>query len=164
MDKGFTLIEMIVAVAVFSIVTTMALGSFLNVSDIQKKAMALRAVNDNLNFAVETMMREIRTGTDYCSTTCSPSSFNFTNSLGDLMVYALDGSVIKRSSNGGSFLSLTSAEVEIENLLFIVSGEEAGDNLQPIVTIIINGSSGEKEKVKSRLNLQTTISQRTIDS
>ena len=162
--EGFTLIEMIVAVAIFAVVITISLGSFLNISDIQKKAMAFRAVNDNLNFAVEIMAREMRTGTGYCASACGPSSFNFTNSDGGKVEYILDGGTIKRSLNGGAFLALTSSEVEISGLKFILRGEAVGDGLQPFVTIIMRGLVEWKTGMKSELNLQTTVSQRAIDS
>ena len=161
---GFTLIEMMVAVSIFTVVITISLASFLNISDIQKKAMAFRAVNDNLNFAIEIMTRDIRTGTDYCAAACGSSSFNFTNSDGESVEYALDNKMIKRSVNGGAFLSMTSSEVEISGLKFILNGEVSGDGLQPFVTIIIRGSAGQKKGFMSELNLQATVSQRAIDS
>jgi len=48
-----------------------------------------------------------------------------------------------------------------------VRGEEtyaSGDRQQPLVIISIGGESGEKEKLKSKLNLQATVSQRKLDS
>ncbi len=162
--KGFTLIEMMVAVSIFTVVITISMAAFLNISDIQKRAAAFRVVNDNLNFAVEIMTRDIRTGTDYCAKACAPSSFNFTNSDGKPVEYKLDGKTIKRSLDGGVFLAITSSQIEIDDLKFILRGEAAGDGLQPLVTIVIRGSAGWKRGMRSKLNLQATVSQRAIDS
>ncbi len=164
---GFTLIEMMVSISLFAVVISVALGSFLNMSEVQKKATSLRKINDNLNFAVETMMREIRTGKKYCQSACSPSSFNFTSARGDSIVYRLNngnGSIERSEDGGTTFFSLTSPEVKVDNLLFVVGGESSSDSLQPIVSIIVNGSAGEKKKTKSHLDLQVTVSQRALDT
>jgi len=162
---GFTLIEMMVSVSLFAVVISVALGAFLNMNDMQKKAMSLRDVNDNLNFAVETMMREIRTGKKYCADSCSDSSFNFTGAGNNPIVYKLGNGAIERSEDGGAtFFSLTSPEVKINKLLFITGGESPSDSLQPIVTIIVSGSAGDSEKTETNLNLQVTVSQRALDT
>lgn len=163
-QQGFTLIEIIVAIGIFTAVITMALATFLNISNIQRKAGALRATNDNLNFALEVMSREIRSGKDYCDSLCSASSFNFTNSQDETIVYKLNNFSIERSVNGETFLSLTSPEIKIDNLTFIVMGESAGDKKQPRVTIILNGSSVDPKIAELKLNIQTTVSQRRLDS
>jgi prepilin-type N-terminal cleavage/methylation domain-containing protein len=163
--QGFTLIEIIVAIGIFTAVITMALATFLNISDIQRKAGALRAINDNLNFALEIMSREIRTGKNYCSSSCDSSSFNLINSQNDNVVYRLNNNSIERSSDSGStFLRLTSPEIKIDDLIFIVKGEAVGDQKQPMVTIILNGSSIDKKAGELKLNIQTTVSQRKLDS
>ncbi|MFA5987507.1 MAG: type II secretion system protein, partial [Candidatus Paceibacterota bacterium] len=64
---GFTLIEIMVSVAIFSVVMLIAIGALLSVNDSNRKARALRVVMDNLNFAVEDMSKKMRTGSDfYC--------------------------------------------------------------------------------------------------
>ena len=164
-NKGFTLIEIIVAIGIFTAVITMALATFLNISDIQRKAGALRAINDNLNFALEIMSREIRTGKNYCLSSCGVSSFNLINSQNDSVVYRLNSNFIERSSdNGSTFLRLTSPEIKIDDLIFIVKGETAGDQKQPMVTVILNSSSVDKKAGELKLNIQTTVSQRKLDS
>jgi prepilin-type N-terminal cleavage/methylation domain-containing protein len=160
-QKGFTLIEIIVAIGIFTAVITMALATFLNISNIQRKAGALRAINDNLNFSLELMSREIRSGKDYCpSFSCSISSFKFTNSQGEDIVYGLNNFSIERSVNGGSPLRLTSPEIKIDNLEFIVPLQ--AESPQPRVTIILNGSSVDLKAGEVKLNIQTTISQRKL--
>ena len=166
-NSGFTLIELMVALGVFMVVMTITLSAFLNIIDIQKKTEAFRKVNDNLNFAMEAMMREIREGTKYCPSGCASGSFSFTNKDADLIKYELDtggnGGYVKRTK-GLDIIRMTSDGIKITNLSFSVRGNGTGDKLQPLVTISISGESGEKEKLKSSLNLQATVSQRKLDS
>ena len=174
-QNGFTLIEMMVSLAVFMVVMTITLSAFLNIADIQKKTEAFRKVNDNLNHSMEMIMREIREGKDYCNgTTCNETSFTFTSRAeGTLVTYSLNqgGKYIERcvsaicGNEDGQ--RLTSDDVDITSLYFTVSGEKSyasDDRQQPRVTISISGESGVKNKLKSSLNLQATVSQRKIDS
>jgi len=160
-NKGFTIIEMVVAVGVFAVVITVSLAAFLNISDIQKRAEALRVINNNLNFSLETMMREIRAGSNY-RVGSGGTSLTIASVFGGDITYRLNNNRIEKSVDGSPFITLTAPEVNITKLLFIVQGQNPNDGLQPRVNIIITGSAGEKTLIK--LNLQTTISQRKIDS
>lgn len=63
--KGFTLIEVLTAISIFSTVMIIIIGALLMLNNANKKAQALRAVVDNLNFAIEDMTRNIKTGSEY---------------------------------------------------------------------------------------------------
>ena len=111
-------------------------------------------------------MREIREGKGY-----SPSgeSFSFTGKDEVTAIqYELDKTgaegYIKRKEGTDAPLRMTSDGINITSLSFSVRGNVAGDKLQPLVTISIGGESGEKDKLKSSLNLQATVSQRKLDS
>ena len=62
---GFTLIEIIISLAVFSVVITMAVGALLILIGTSEQLRGEQSVMTNLTFAVDSMTREIRTGTDY---------------------------------------------------------------------------------------------------
>lgn len=71
--RGFTIIETMVAIGIFSVVMTVAMGALLTVTSANKKAQKIRAAMDNLNFAMEVMAREIRLGSAYhCDATGIP--------------------------------------------------------------------------------------------
>lgn len=65
LQKGFTLVEMIVALAIFTIVAMVAVGALLKITDANRKSLTLKTTINNLNFALESMSREIRVGADY---------------------------------------------------------------------------------------------------
>src|SRR3989344_8318173 len=62
---GFTLIEMIVSIALFAVVMTVAVGALLSLTGANKKAQALQSVMNNLNISVDSMVRNIRMGREY---------------------------------------------------------------------------------------------------
>ena len=64
-QAGFSLIEMIVSLGLFSVVATVAVGSFLVILAANKQLQTEQSVLTNLSFAIDGMSREIRTGTNY---------------------------------------------------------------------------------------------------
>ncbi len=186
-NAGFSLIEMIVALAVFASAAIISIGAMLSMNDAQQKILALRVAQDNLSYALDTMGKEIRTGTlYYCgnsipatlyATDCSISGgsvFSFRNTNGTQVNYRVVGGRLERSTSTGAvidtmFVTAPQVVVNIENMTFYVRGAGNGtsptpvDYIQPKVLIILSGTSGLKEKVKTRINMQTTISQRSLD-
>ena len=64
-QTGFTLIEMIVSLGLFSIVVTVAVGALLMLVASNQRLQSEQSVMTNLSFALDSMTREIRTGTGY---------------------------------------------------------------------------------------------------
>jgi prepilin-type N-terminal cleavage/methylation domain-containing protein len=64
-SKGFTLVEMIVAIALFTVVALVAIGALLRIVDANKRAQSIKNSVNNMNFALEAMTRELRVGTRY---------------------------------------------------------------------------------------------------
>jgi prepilin-type N-terminal cleavage/methylation domain-containing protein len=64
-QSGFTLIEMIVSLALFSVVVTIAVGALLVLIASNLQLQKEQSVMTNLSFALDSMTREIRTGTNY---------------------------------------------------------------------------------------------------
>src|SRR3989344_516090 len=64
-SRGFTLIQMIVSIALFSVVMMVALRAPPSLTGANKKAQALQSVMNNLNISVDSMVRNMRMGRDY---------------------------------------------------------------------------------------------------
>lgn len=64
-NRGFTLLEMIISLAIFTIVALIAVGALLKVMDANRKAIALKTAINNINFGLESMSREMRMGNTY---------------------------------------------------------------------------------------------------
>lgn len=71
-QSGFTLIEMIVSLGIFTVVAVVAIGALLKVMDANRKSINLKNATNNINFALESMSREMRVGRNYsCTNTTS---------------------------------------------------------------------------------------------
>ncbi|MDB5238914.1 MAG: hypothetical protein JWO00_249 [Candidatus Parcubacteria bacterium] len=76
-NRGFTLIEIIVSLMIFSIVAVVALAALVKIVDANKKAQTTQDAVVGLSFALEAMSRELRTGsTIRCETTSTGALAN----------------------------------------------------------------------------------------
>ncbi len=142
--------EMMVAVALFTVVMTVSMGALLALIDANKKAQATQSVMNNLNVALDGMVRAIRMGThyhcgegprpQYTPQNCSSSygtkitfePFNGdTNDNTDYWTYWLEqdggvGRIKKRykDASGVHELYITAKEIDIEKFEVYVRGAE----------------------------------------
>ncbi len=164
--KGFTVIEMIVAVGLFSVVVSIAAGGFINALRAQRQAAGLIAANSNVSLAIEQIAREIRTGVSFCAEIGSCITRNeiaFRNGYGEDVVYRLEDGAIKRGIVGGDFEIITAANVRVHDLVFILNGTDPVDGLQPRITMVVKVSSREPVLTGNIITLQTTVTSRLID-
>ncbi len=158
-EKGLTLIELIVAIGIFGLVVNMVFGIFVLAIVSQRRIIALRNVEDNIRFTIESMAREIRTGNNFSG---GAGSLSFTNAKGESVIYRLNGGIVEKSSNGGAdYSTVTGSETTVNYLNFYLMGQAAGDGLQPRVTITI-GAASQVGKQNADLKVQTTISGRFL--
>ncbi len=75
LSQGFTLVEMIVSLAIFAIVVTVSVGALLVLVGTNQRLQGEQGVMTNLSFALDSMTREIRTGSlYYCLSSVSAAS------------------------------------------------------------------------------------------
>jgi len=174
-NKGFTLVELMVSLGLFAVVMTMSASAVLTILAANARSQSSSSVMTNLNIALESMTRDIRTGTTYtCNelTTCAESSsFSLVTQDGKDVTYALDGTTksITKTVDAGDSISITATpEITITNLKFYGSGflpcdTGCGDVDQPLVRIVVQGEAGVKDNLKTHFDIQTSVSQRALD-
>lgn len=170
-QKGYTLIEVLVSITLFSLVLVVALGSILTIIDANKKARTLTAVMNNINFSVETMTRAIKTGvnpTQNDSSIISVDAIRYDGSefareeITFRWVENDDRGVIEqRIGEFSNFVPITSSEVDIDNMSFTVLQSDAGE--QPRTLISVLGTVQLSSRISSRFSIQTTVSQRRLN-
>lgn len=183
-QKGFTLIEMMVSVALFSIVLVVALGAILTVLDSNRKAQTLTSVMNNLNFALESMTRSIKTGVDPVITGTTKitvdgidlsQTTDFTRQKVNYK-FLEEGSGPDKAGYIGrcfgascgsdnKYVRVTAPEVDIDKFVLLSDGFEDGfiDSQQPRTFIFLEGKVVFSERIKSVFRIQTTVSQRRLD-
>lgn len=182
-QSGFTLLELLVAVGIFTIVMSIGVGSLITVIDASKKSRAYQETINNLNFALDEMTRNLRIGRDfYCGSNpnfgdgntsdCTNGAESVTYTVvseqaiadpGDRVAYFLsDGKIMKQIENNGDEMSLTSEDIDITNLTFYVEGSNPGIS-QPRARIVLDGVVRAGTRFETRVRLQSTATQRIRD-
>lgn len=182
--SGFTLVEMMVAVFVFSVVMVLSTGAIFSIVNANKTSQALKSVMDNLSSAIDSMSREIRYGTIYnCGNkssnfpqreSCDEDggvTFSFVNKDGYHVAYRYDqpGMFIEKcvDVNGSGMdncqpIRLTAPEVKITDMRFYVQGASVNESGQPKLLMTISGYA-QAGVNQSKFNIETMVSQRNID-
>ncbi|MAF24658.1 hypothetical protein CL634_03675 [bacterium] len=179
--RGFTLVEMLISVGIFTVIMTISVGALLTVFDAYQKTRLLRNTMENVNIATESMIKKIRTATliDCDPGTVGqqdcPTSGNGRNSIEFLgadgltiYTYAWDSGneaiTVDKSSDTLGPRVITSPEIKITSLVFYVDGV-ADNTKQDIVTVTVSGFANisGKSRFDTTFNLQTTVSKRILD-
>jgi len=186
--SGFTLVELLIAVALFSILVSIAAGGFVRALRSERQVSAMMSAESNVSIALEEMTREIRTGYLFChdpgsaspSAACASCSvvaggqtqtwtcpnIEFYNANGEKVDYVLQNGLLERSDsaeNGGALAVLTSNNVSVTDLGFTLFGDLEGDHWNPRITIVVGAEPNDKTVSWSTANLETTVSARNID-
>jgi prepilin-type N-terminal cleavage/methylation domain-containing protein len=180
---GFTLVEMLVAITIFSVTTGVISGIYVSGINQQRRALVSQTILDQTSFALEYMSRALRMAKKELSNppdclsqrglnyeiTHSGSGLKFINHLqdDDCQEFFLEGGLLKYRRNIGKALEetlpLISNKIEIVSLKFNLAGESQNDDLQPRLTIFLEISGKGALEGSQKIKIQTSISQRNLD-
>lgn len=75
-ESGFTLIEMLVSIAVFMSVMVVAVSALVSVINVNRKTQQIKSVVDNATFVIDSISRNARVGTNFsCKINVTDSNF-----------------------------------------------------------------------------------------
>lgn len=175
--RGFTLVEMIVAVAVFSVMMAVVAGAFSSGAITYRSSRELQKNVESAQYAMNTMAKHLRTSTivsgagttgnvrfyDYSSNRC----FEYRITNGILRVRFRDGDAEDvdgsldacRSSMSGTWADMTSGRVA-GSFLVVPSddGEGGGDRMMGRVSVSLVVDNGSDDSPRS--HIQTSVSLR----
>jgi type II secretory pathway pseudopilin PulG len=156
-NNGFTLVEMLVAIAVFMSVMVVAVTALISIVNANRKSQAIKSVVDNVTFAIDTISRDMRSGTNYRCGDLSSDTFPLTSEdclggdngvqykepNGEFTQYKFvstdslslgEANIQKRSCNNNFICSVWQdmtapiSNVNITNMKFYVLGVDNSDN------------------------------------
>ncbi|MBI2465870.1 MAG: prepilin-type N-terminal cleavage/methylation domain-containing protein [Candidatus Sungbacteria bacterium] len=160
-DSGFTLVELIVAVAIFAAVITIASSIFVSSIGSQRENINQQEVLDNARFVLEIMGRAIRQSTvltcpDQAS--CTSNSISLNHPVKGAVTYQLTNGRI--SENGSTLIS---GGVLATRLDFTILGNGLSDNTQPRVVVVMSLKNfNPRADTQNFIDLQTTITPRNL--
>ncbi len=177
-SKGFTLIELIVVVSIFSFIVFIAADLFVSIVRQQRRILSQQELLNQTSYIVEYIGRALRMAKEDSDGSClgavdknyvlthSDSGIKFINhsdndTCQEFFWDSGDGK-IKESKNGSQALPLISDRLQVNHFNIKLSGESSSDDFQPRIVISmevqVKGSGDQPKK-----QIQTTISQRNLD-
>lgn len=189
-SKGFSLIELLVSMALFIVVITMGVGALMVLINANAKAQNMQDAVSNIQFALDSMAREIRTGyAYYCSSgtetvgdvtavqDCNRGSYlsiieggeSLTSGANNRRIayrYNSSAQSVERKIGSGSWVRLTDPNVTVTDMHFNVGNsinKQNGNTLQPNATIFLSGTVTGIGQTSANFTLQTTVTQRVLD-
>lgn len=169
---AFSLIEVLVSVSLFIVIIMSSTEIFSLVIEGQRDAIASQNVQSSLKYFFEVTSKEIRMAIRsegecgvpnddifFLDTTINGQRLRFNNYYGECVTYELGV-----GANGVQRFKITRGEysgfispnrISINNLRFVLNTSG-----QPTVTINMNASAVGRDKFKSEMDVQTTITSR----
>ncbi|MCX6755363.1 MAG: prepilin-type N-terminal cleavage/methylation domain-containing protein [Candidatus Nomurabacteria bacterium] len=191
-ESGFTIIEVMISVALFTTIIIVGIGALINAGNLHNKSSKVRSILDNLSFVMEDMSRNLRTGDTYLCTSdveagpdCSDGkqiifNNNTAGVAGEKWLYAFTDSsmytgsvnIIKATSTDlqtfpvmsvDNIIQLNPDEIRLDSSSgFTVVGANTDDTFQPYVIIRLSGKIIYKNN-EIPFKLETSVSQRFND-
>jgi len=177
-QQGLTLIELMIAVSLFTVVMMISTTMFLKSIDGQSRSVASKNLQESLNYALAVMSNEAtnaiqnpsscvisladcQTATDFFCSVGGNTNLHFRNSNTDCVAYEIENDVNGvprlKITRGVNFAYITPENIRVTSLVFNVGNTT--DTTYPIgeATIAITGQSISKGSPSESLVLQTTV-------
>ena len=159
--KGFTLVELLIGMVVFSLAIGIAVNLFAASLRNQRKSIAIQNVQDNGRYLMSFVAKEVRMSEIRTSDGTYAALYMYHPEQGDI-TYIFTGAPNWQITRNGDAIS--SDEVQVQGVFYIDGRESGGDDEQPRATIVMKvETTGAKIEERAEINLQTTLSQRKLD-
>lgn len=164
-EGGYSLIELLVSIGIFSIVVTIMASMFMMSLRGQRKAFTVQNVADNVRYAMEIMSKEVRMGSNL--NLVSPTDLRFTSNMpgrnGTTVEFTLAGGQIMFDDDifaAPAATAITSANVSITGLNF--SLHPATGTQRRVLISVQASSAGIAADASSSINLETVMAPRIL--
>jgi prepilin-type N-terminal cleavage/methylation domain-containing protein len=168
-EGGFTLVELLVAMAVFSFMLVIVVVGFINVVHMHNQAIASNMSQDNARTAMDELVRAVRDSAGVVSTTAGPSgTLCLASPTGQQRIYYLNAGVLTRADNCTTRTGpqqITSSSVTVSN--FEATVQSTGPKVvKPVVrlTVTMGSSNGTTIGAGTALRCRDSNQERTFCS
>jgi len=175
-SAGFSLMEVIVSVALFSVIILSMTQIFKMVIDSQRNALATQNVQESLKYFLEVVGKEIRMAQKnegvcpgipddeiyIISSNANGATLYFKNYYKQCVTYSLDAIGEQqrfRITRGTDSDYISPAKIKIDSLAFIAATGVASTT-QPAITLSLKAHALGQGEFKSEMDIQTTMTSR----
>lgn len=169
-SAGFTAIELITSIFVFSIVGLVFGDTLAGALHLQRRAYSIQQVEENTNFVLEAMAKEVRVsqmvGADTSCPASPVNSLTIIHPVNGTITYSLSGTDVQRRVNVGETIIDTifnTDTVQFTRLQFCIQGNNFLDQRQARVTVLVGVQSANAIQ-RATMDVQTTVSSRLLSN
>ncbi len=159
-NKGFTLIELIIALAAFSVIIVSMATIASSVIKSQRKSFVVQDTQENARYILESASKELRTSTVNTADSGGSvvTSLNITNSNGETVDYQFASNKLQRQVNGGGWQDLNPADLELTGGFYVRKSTFPD---RTVVTLAMKvKSTGERVEAQKEIYVQSTVAPR----
>lgn len=168
--EGFTTTELLVGVALFTVVSTVMASIFISAVKNQRVLRQLMGVNNNTGLVLEQIAREARTGYDFLVQTgegeCveGGSEFSFMNGQKNMETkfYLAENQALVRQEGEDAPIELTASNVAVEKLCFIRTQYKEDACNPERIAILMEVAPRERASSVLPIYIQTSVSSRVL--
>jgi len=178
-SRGFTLIELLVAAAIFTFIMTSVTGLFTSALDMQKRGIGIQKVEENSQFVLESIAREVRVSkVTSGNTVCDPGAITVPPEAHSLSIeHPVLGAItyewkqdadrrghVYRGVGGQTPAAITADDVDVVSLAFCVSAAGLHDGPARVTIPMTIRSTGGLQRTRVEASVQTTVISRDFAS
>lgn len=174
-SRGYSLVELLVAIGVFATATTVISGAFVLSLEGQRKVTTQQIITENIRYITEIMSRELRTMNTNTGKIpiISPDGTRITffshmphRDANKSLTFYFDTTNKQimfddDTTDGVGPVAISSSRVKVNNVQFVFS-QPVGAPKQRITIILQTEAKGVPDSINTRINTQTTISPRSL--
>lgn len=162
-ERGFTIVEVLVTSLIFSIIAMAISAIFIQIINLERRAFAVQKIQDNALLVLEELSRDMRVSrvSNQESPNCTATSINLIHPIKGSLVYQTINGVVQRSVGGGSYVDISSSDVNFTRMNFCILGSLVNDNQSPRISIVTSIQNRTGKEIL-QINLQTTVTSRDV--
>ncbi len=164
-DRGYSLIELLVAIGLFSAVVSIMSSMFITSLRGQQKAFMVQNVVDNMRFGMELISKEIRMGSNFNLINGSDLQFvsNMPNRSGATVEFSLVGGQIMFDDDiaiAPAATPITSLNINVTGLNFVLT--PSGTTQKRVFISAQAHSANVLQDVSTSMNVETVVAPRIL--
>jgi Tfp pilus assembly protein PilV len=167
-QRGFTLIEVLLFVGMFSIMVVAFMSIFVSVSDVSLRQTSAAEVGSQSQYLLQTIQFYVERSSviDLAKDTATSTlKLRMASSTEDPTIIRLSGTAVTLQQAGGAVITLTSSKVNVANLVFTKAENPPGHDSVAISFTIQNSSANLKQKFLEAFNTSVArVSAASFDS
>lgn len=159
-QKGFTLIEVLIYIAVSSVLFITVISFVRNMLMVRNKVTILSKVQQNARYAMTRMVKEIRYAEDLIVIDQNTLRLSVSDTSRDPVIFDLQGGILYMKEGTGDFYAITGNDVKVGSVLFEDRTTPNSANIVKITLTVSHPDVSLSQDSQATIDLDTYVARR----